>query len=381
MSYIHDWARESRARQRQASYVIRQLRRSSPTVERVPGLTSHISRAPCILMSTTALPKWLSATWCRSYIRRMTAEGVLGERNSSVSVRYLQTLADGHAFDLRIANDFALPEKCTGLEDLNEEHLQLLASGAIEAFAGVTTAEAGDGEWTLAWHAAFSFPPLLGATDDPQSLLSRIAAGEHETDDVGRAVPTLPDGRRKPVTHWLEHAPDGSYEEEWLTFEQYFAQGAHLAALRPASGDCGTCWLAILGSTFAFVRDIDRRALPAVAQNRPMAEVLADDAIPVDAKRKLLDCEFSFGRFGQNGGVGGVVEATSLPWCKGVALAVLIGVADAWVPVRPSDAPVLTKAIDAIRADHEKACAELRAAEENGQAGIADMLRARGAVA
>ena len=91
----------------------------------------------------------------------------------------------------------------------------------------------------------------------------------------------------------------------------------------PGSG-VGTCWLAILGNTFGLVRDIARAALPAEVKDRPLAEVLDDDSISLAAKRKLLDADFSFGRFGQNGGVGGVVEMSSLPWRKGVALATLL---------------------------------------------------------
>ena len=162
-------------------------------------------------------------------------------------------------------------------------------------------------------------------------------------------------------------------------FDQYFAQGAHLAALRPASGDRGACWLAILGSTFGFVRDIDRAALPAAALDRPLADVLADDDVALDVKQRLVDCDFSFGYFGQGGGVGGVVERSSLPWRKGVAFAALIGEPSDWQPVQPSDMSMLRKALDAITADHAKACQALREAEESGQAGVAEVLRARGA--
>ena len=336
--------------------------------------------------SPEALPAWLTATWTRSYIRRGTA-GALGEPDSSVDVRYIQTLAGGHAFDLRVAQSFALPATVTGIDDLSIDDLKVLASGAVEAFAGVTTAVPGSGEWTFRWHAALLYPPLLGADDTPETLFESIRAGEHETSDVGLAVPTVPKGRgKRPVTRWLEHPPDGSYEEEWLMFEHYSKQGAHVAAWRPPmpGSGVGTCWLAILGNTFGFVRDIDRAALPAEVKDRPLAEVLDDDSISLAAKRKLLDADFSFGRFGQNGGVGGVVEMSSLPWRKGVALATLLGDGAAdeppWQAVRPADATMLSQALAAIRSDHEKACQQLREAEAAGQAGVVEVLRARGAV-
>ena len=159
------------------------------------------------------------------------------------------------------------------------------------------------------------------------------------------------------------------------------AQGAHLAALRAARSGQGACWLCILGNTFAFAADIDRAAIPQAARNRALADVVDDEAIPIAAKRALLDSELSFGFFGQNGGVGGVVERSSLPWRKGLALATLLGDASEWEPVRASDAAMLCQAVAAIKADHEKACQALRDAESAGQAGVADLLRARGAVA
>ena len=38
--------------------------------------------------------------------RRFVSDGALGEADATVSVRYIQTSADGHAFDLRIADCF-----------------------------------------------------------------------------------------------------------------------------------------------------------------------------------------------------------------------------------------------------------------------------------
>ena len=274
------------------------------------------------------MPDWLPAAWSRTYIRRGEG-GQLGEPDSSVSVRYIQT-GGGHAFDLRIANDFALPADVKSADDASLEHLQHLASGAVECFAGVTTAEAhGDGTCTLRWHGAFLFPPQLGDDAAPTAVFASIAAGTHETGDVGVATPTLPTSRAKPVVRWLEHAPDASYEEEWLLLESYFRQGAHVAATKPARAGCGACHLSIVGNTFGFTRDIDRAVLPAAARGRPMGEVLADEGIPLAAKRRLMDCEFSFGFFGQGGGVGGVVERSSLPWRRGLALATLLGDDDA----------------------------------------------------
>ena len=145
-------------------------------------------------MQTGGVPQWLAATWTRTYIRRALAEDdkTLGDKDSSVSVIYLQTLADGHSFDLRIANDFSLGDSVTGINDLSLEQLQKLASGAVEAFSGGTRAEqTGENEWLFKWHAAFLFPPQLGNHDDPASVLSAIAAGQHETSDVGRAIPVM----------------------------------------------------------------------------------------------------------------------------------------------------------------------------------------------
>lgn len=349
---------------------------------------------------TTSLPSWLSATWIRNYIRRSSSDGTLGDRDASVTVHYLQTSAEGHAFDLRIAKSFALPEGVASIADLDLEMMQALA-GATEAFAGVTTSEVTGDEVVLHWHAAFSFPPQLGEDDAPEAVLAAIMAGNHVTADIGRAVPTHPASRSKPVVHWFEYALDDSYEEEWLMLDSFYARGAHLAAIRPARSTevagnaedaaggltgAGACWLAILGNTFAFVRDIDRSVLPPAARGRPLADALMDEAIPLGAKRALLDSEFSFGYFGHGGGVGGVVERSSLPWRKGVALATLLAEAAAaapsvpWQPVRASDAEQLSQALSAITADHEEACKALREAEANGKAGVAEMLRARGAV-
>ena len=331
-------------------------------------------------MPTTALPDWLKATWMRSYIKRGPPGGPLGDADATVAVRYIQTLCGGASFDLRIAETFSLPAEITCAAELSLEQIQALASGAIEGFVGVTRSEtAGDNSWVVRWHAAWLYPPQLGNSDEPQAVLAAIAANEHETGDVGRAVPTMPTARSRPVVHWLEFAPDGSYEEEWKMLDDYFKQGAHLAAVRPARSGEGACCLAILGSTFGFVRDIDRAALPAAALDRSLADVLADDDIALEVKQRLVDCDFSFGYFGQGGGVGGVVERSSLPWRKGFALATLIGEQSDWQPVQPSDEPMLRKALDAITADHAKACQALREAEESGQGGVAEGLRARGA--
>lgn len=334
-------------------------------------------------MSPTQLPAWLSASWQRTYIKRATPDGPLGEPDSSVEVRYLQTLAGGHAFDLRIQSGFTFPEDVKSVTELTLEQLQMLAApGAIEGFAGVTTSEPAAGDaWLFRWHAAFCFPPQLSSSDEPQLVIDQIASSQHETSDIGRAVPRMPSVRSKPVVEWHEYAPDSSYEEQWQILNGYFKQGAHLAAMRPAQSGTGACWLAILGNTFAFVRDIDRDSLPAAARDRPLDEVLADDTIPLAIKQLVLDCEFSFGFFGQGGGVGGVVERSSLPWRRGVALAALVGtMASGWQPVRASDATMLDKALAAITADHEKACEALREAEANGQEGVVEVLRARGAV-
>ena len=105
-----------------------------------------------------APPDWLSATWERSYIRRRAegAEG-LGEPDASVLVRYIQTSANGHAFDLRIKDGLRIPglEGVRSAAGLSEAQLQALtAPGAVECFAGVTTAATdGDGKSTLSWHA------------------------------------------------------------------------------------------------------------------------------------------------------------------------------------------------------------------------------------
>lgn len=212
-------------------------------------------------------------------------------------------------------------------------------------------------------------------------MLEAVAAGSHETADVGVASPTAPASRREPVKHWMEHAPDGSYEEDWRLLGEYRRQGAHLAAVRRADEGCGACWLAILGNTFAFARDVDRAALPAAARNRPVAEVLADESIPLEARRRLLDCDFCFGSFGQGGRVGGVVERASHPWRRGAALATLVGeVFSRWEPVRTADADALHAALGAIKEDHARACGELREAMDSGQTGVAELLRARGAV-
>lgn len=328
----------------------------------------------------SALPEWLAATWCRSYIRRAPIPGAqLGEPDASVAVRYVQTLAGGHAFDLRIPDSFT-SSAASSIQDLDLEQLKELCA-KCECFAGVTRCEMREDVTQFSWHGAFLFPPALGDGDAPLAVLESIAAGTHETSDIGVAIPTLPSSRAKPVVRWLEHDPSRTYEEEWLLLESYFKQGAHLAAVRPAVDGSGACWLAILGNTFGFVRDIERNALPAAVRNRPLAETLADDSVPLDDKRRLLDCEFSFGHFGQGGGVGGVVELSSHPWRKGTALATLVGdTASGWEPVRPSDAGALGAALSAIKEDHAKACEKLRAAQANGQAEVAEMLKARGAV-
>ena len=347
--------------------------------------------------TASALPAWLAATWSRTYIRRaeagppsalgakddsISASSALGAKDDSINVHYIQTMAEGHGFDLRIPKDLSLPPTVGSVADLTLEQLRQLS--AIEGFSGVTTAEpAGSDTCILRWHAAFCFPPQLGVDDEPLAVLSMILEGKHETMDVGRATPTLPAGRGKPVVKWYEHAPDGSYEEEWLMLDGYFKQGAHLAAVRPARAGEGACWLGILGNTFAFVRDIDRTTVPQAARSRPIADVLADESIPLAAKQSLLDAEFSFGFFGQGGGVGGVVECSSLPWRRGVALATMIGDGDAaaeWTPIRSSDAGLLAKALAAVTADHESACQALREAEGAGQTGAVELLRARGAV-
>jgi hypothetical protein len=337
------------------------------------------------VMTSTNLPEWLSAAWSRNYIRRAGPDGILGRSDASVAVRYVQTLASGHGFDLRVADNFSLPDGITGMDCLSLEQLQALA-GAVEGFAGVTMSESiGENAYLFAWHAAFLFPPQLGDTDEPQAVLASIAAGDHETGDVGRAVPSLPAARKAPITTWRETAPDASYEEEWQMLDGFDLRGAHLAALRRARSGVqagGACWLGILGNSFAFVRDIDRSALPSIARGRPLAEVLADESVPMAAKRAVLDCEFSFGTFGQGAGVGGVVQFSSLPWRRGIALAMLIGEASSgWEPVRSSDESALRQALGAVIADHKKACSALREAEASGQTAVAEILRARGALA
>ena len=339
-------------------------------------------------MPTTDLPAWLKATWSRNYIRRAAADSrELGEPDRSVRVRYIQTLADGHSFDLRIPDGFQVENSIRSVHEMNIQQLRTFAEAGVEAFAGVTTAELAGNDTTVRWHYAFTFPPSLDSADDPMALFDLISSGKHETKDVGRAVPSLPPTRGKPVVHWYEHAPDGSYEEEWVMFEEFFSRGAHLAAVRPARSGVGACWLGILGNTFGFVRDIDRSALPDDVRNRPVAEILADEAIPLTVKRTALDCEFSFGKFGQGGGVGGVVELSSLPWRVGIALAMLLDGDEAapdappWEPIRAADAGAMHQAIAAIKSDHEKACRQLRDAEENGNTGVADLMKARGAVA
>ena len=185
-------------------------------------------------MPTTSLPPWLSAVWSRNYIRQAADDGELGEKDASVSVRYVQTCANGHGFDLRIAASFSLPDSMSCINDLELDQLKQLASGAVEGYAGITTAEpAGDNVTLLRWHAAFSYPPQLGDTSEPSALLASIAAGVHETGDVGRATPTLPAGRGKPVTLWHEYAPDASYEEEWLMLDGYYKQVCLIVIVPP----------------------------------------------------------------------------------------------------------------------------------------------------
>ena len=307
---------------------------------------------------------------------------MLGERDVSKVVRYLQTGAGGHAFDLRIPSSFDFPEEITGIDDCSQEQLQALAE-AVECFAGVSKAHEEASEWTISWHGAFLFPPALGDASEPTTVLKSISADAHVTEDRGRAVPVLPRGRSEAVKSWIETHPDGDYEEEWLRLEGFQERGAHVAAMRPAlPGERGTCWLAILGSTFAFVRDIDRSQIPPEALNRTVAEMLVDSTISLESKRRIMDCDFSFGTFGQGGGVGGVVEWSSHPWQRGTALATFLGDADAseWEPVRATDRRMLDEALRAVREDHSKACVALREALSNGQTEIADVLKARGAV-
>ena len=98
-----------------------------------------------------------------------------------------------------------------------------------------------------------------------------------------------------------------------------------------------------------------------------------DDAVSLEAKRRLFDSDFAFGS-------GGVVGFSALPWRRGVALARLVGDPADWAPVAGSDAGDLQEALRAIVLDHEEACRALRDAEARGQADVADVLRARGAV-
>lgn len=342
------------------------------------------------MASAAELPAWLPGAWSRSYIRLATSDDTLGDPCTSVTVRYLQTLAGGHAFYLRVPPGYSSTGS-RGIGDLSSDELQALAVSGVEAIAGVTTCEPStDRASILRRHAAFTFPPLLGDADAPEAVLASIAEGTHDTNNVCVAEPSMPASRREQVARWLDHALDSSYEEEWLRLPGYVSRGAHLAAIRPAtagsdevgvSGVGGARWLAIMGSTFAFARDIDRMAMPDCARNRPLTEALADENITLEAKRRLLDCEFSFGTFGQGGGVGGVVELSSAPWREGTALATLIAEApDGWVPIRASDDTVLRQALAAVAADHEKACQSLREAEANGHEGVAEVLRSRGAV-
>ena len=75
------------------------------------------------------------------------------------------------------------------------EQLSALAA-SVEGFAGITTCERAGDDAILRWHAAFCFPPVLGDTaDEPMAVLELIRSGQHETMDVGRAVPTLPAAR------------------------------------------------------------------------------------------------------------------------------------------------------------------------------------------
>ena len=335
-------------------------------------------------MASTALPEWLAATWSRNYIKRAAPDGTLGDEDLSVEVRYIQTAAEGHGFDLRIATNFGLTN-ATRIEELTQEQLEALAApGAVECFAGITTSEIVEGNCTLSWHAAFLFPPDLEDGNTPEAVFASVAAGTHVTSDVGIAMPTIPTSRSRPVIRWLEHAPDASYEEEWVLLSEFFRQGAHLAARRPARSDSGACHLCILGNTFGFVRDINRAVLPSTVRNRPLASVLADETVSLAEKRQIMDCEFSFGFFGQGGSVGGVVERSSLPWRKGVALASLLGPVEEegeWQPVRAADAGQLKAAFGAIRADHAKLCQSLRDALANGNVSAAELLKERGAIA
>ena len=140
------------------------------------------------------------------------------------------------------------------------------------------------------------------------------------------------------------------------------------------------------GSVAASVAQRRSAGMPPEARNRPLAEALADDRIPLDARRRLMDCEFSFGTFGQGGGIGGVVETSSLPWRVGTALATLLSslspsseLATAWQTVREADTVAFCAAVQAIADDHAKACEALRVAESSGQASLAEVLKARGA--
>ena len=133
------------------------------------------------MASASVLPSWLYASWSRNYIKRAGADGVLGAPDSSVSVRYIQTEAAGHAFDIRIADDFTLSETARFIDDLDLTSINSRLSDAhfvrTDDAMGLTRAAADEAVIKLqrqrdllrpaGWRCSHSLPDGIALDDAP----------------------------------------------------------------------------------------------------------------------------------------------------------------------------------------------------------------------
>ena len=174
-------------------------------------------------MSAT-VPDWLCGVWSRTWIRRAGMDG-LGEPDSSVEVRYIQT---PWAFvDVRSPHDAS-------------------AAGTM-AFGGITQVSNENGRPPLvSWHAVFNLDPPVLETGRGSIWAAADADTPRPTDDCGYFERRGENEVGRGVYH--EWDPEGTLEERWVQLEggsqPFLAARLHARAL-----------VVVVGSHFGLVVD------------------------------------------------------------------------------------------------------------------------------
>eukprot|EP00567_Pseudictyota_dubia_P015387 CAMPEP_0197444554 /NCGR_PEP_ID=MMETSP1175-20131217/10014_1 /TAXON_ID=1003142 /ORGANISM="Triceratium dubium, Strain CCMP147" /LENGTH=265 /DNA_ID=CAMNT_0042975369 /DNA_START=59 /DNA_END=856 /DNA_ORIENTATION=- len=176
------------------------------------------------------VPTWLQGAWRREYIRRAGPNKVLGEADSTVEVRYIQT---SWAF-----------------VDIRRPKPEAAAAGSKEvamAFAGVTSVSGRSGpdddEGTpplVSWHSCLDMD-VSACPDAANRWIEAMSGSPRETEDKGHFKEAL---LEEYDDAYIERNQEGTLEELWVRIDDGGNQ--FIAARR------GTALFVVAGGHFGF---------------------------------------------------------------------------------------------------------------------------------